>query len=129
MNNRPSGPNPHRLYRDRERGLLAGVCSGLAEYFGFNARALRLVTAISAIFFAPFVVTSYIVLAILLPSKPVEPQLDERQKQFWRGVSNAPADVFSTVRYRTRELERRIRRMEAIVTSREFDFDRELKGD
>ncbi len=109
--------------------MLAGVCAGLAEYFGFNTRALRLVTAISAIFFAPFVVTSYIVLAILLPSRPVEPQLDERQKQFWRGVSNAPADVFSAVRYRTRELERRIRRMEAIVTSREFDFDRELKGE
>ena len=85
MNSRPTRQNPHRLYRDRERGLLAGVCAGLAEYFGFNTRALRLVTAISAIFFAPFVVTSYIVLAILLPSRPVEPQLDERQKQFWRG--------------------------------------------
>ena len=58
--------NPHRLYRDRENAIIAGVCAGVAEYFGFNRRGVRFITAIGAIFFLPFVVVSYIILTILL---------------------------------------------------------------
>ena len=122
-----SRANPHRLYRDRENGMIAGVCAGLAEYFGFNRRGVRLVVAVSALFFMPFVIVSYIVLAVILPTKPVEETMDEEKADFWRDVSNAPADVFGTVRHRFRELDRRLQRMEAFVTSREFEIDRELR--
>ena len=119
--------NPHRLYRDRENAMIAGVCAGLADYFGFNRRGLRVVTAIGTLFFLPFVVVSYIVLAIVLPVRPPrEERIDEEHAKFWRGVSNAPSDVFSNVKHRFRELELRLQRMEAFVTSREFDIDREL---
>lgn len=118
--------NPHRLYRDRENAMIAGVCSGISDYFGFNRRGVRAVTAIGAIFFLPFVLVSYLVLAIVLPVRPAEARLDREQADFWRGVSNAPSDVFSNVKHRSRELERRLQRMEAFVTSREFDIDREL---
>ena len=118
--------NPHRLYRDRENAMLAGVCAGLADYFGFNRKALRIIICISAIFFLPFVAVSYLVLAIVLPVRPVEMKIDDEQANFWRGVSNAPADVFSNVKHRFRELDLRLQRMEAHVTSREFEFDREL---
>ena len=30
-------PNPHRLYRNPEEGVLFGVCAGLADYFGGKA--------------------------------------------------------------------------------------------
>lgn len=119
--------NPHRLYRDRDHAIIAGVCAGLANYFGLNTKALRLVLAISAVIFMPFVLVGYIILAIVLPVKPEgAPQMDEEQARFWRGVSNAPADVFSNVRHRFRDLDRRLQRMEAFVTSREFEIDREL---
>ena len=118
--------NPHRLYRDRENAMLAGVCAGIADYFGFNRKGVRAVTAIGAIFFLPFVVVSYLVLAIVLPVRPAEARLDQAQAEFWRGVSNAPSDVFSNVKHRFRELDLRLQRMEAFVTSREFDIDREL---
>lgn len=62
--------NPHRLYRERDEALLAGVCAGLARYFGFNRRGVRLVVAVSALFFLPFVAVSYLVLAIVLPTRP-----------------------------------------------------------
>lgn len=119
--------NPHRLYRDRNNAMIAGVCAGLADYFGFNRRALRVVVAISFLMFMPFVFVSYIVLAIVLPVKPDEPVIDEAKADFWRELSNAPADVFGNVRHRFRELDLRLQRMEAFVTSREFEFDRELK--
>jgi len=118
--------NPHRLYRDRDNAIIAGVCAGLADYFGFNTKAVRVITGVSALVFLPFVAVSYAVLAILLPVKPESARLDEAHAQFWRGVSNAPSDVFSNVRHRFREIEMRLQRMEAYVTSREFEIDREL---
>ena len=118
--------NPHRLYRDRENAMIAGVCAGIAAYFGFNRRGVRCITACGAIFFLPFVAVSYIILTIVLPVKPVETKIDEEQAIFWRGVSNAPSDVFSNVKHRFRELDLRLQKMEAFVTSREFDIDREL---
>jgi phage shock protein C len=118
--------NPHRLYRDKENAILAGVCAGLASYFGLCRKGLRVVVAISTVFFFPFVVPAYIILAIILPTKPEDLYKDESQEKFWRGVSMAPSDVFGNLSHRFRELDVRLQKMEAYVTSREFDMDREL---
>ena len=118
--------NPHRLYRDRDNALIAGVCAGLADYFGWNRRGVRVATFLGGLLFLPFVVPAYLILALLMPSRPREPQLDKAQADFWRGVSNAPADVFSALHHRFRELDLRLQRMEAHVTSRAFEFDRKL---
>lgn len=120
--------NPHRLYRDKENAMLAGVCAGIAEYFGFNRKGVRIATALVLLlppFFA-FVVVSYIVLAVVLPVKPEDLYESREQADFWRGVNNAPSDVFGSLRHRFRELNMRLERMEAHVTSREFEIDREL---
>ncbi len=119
--------NPHRLYRNREKAMIAGVCAGLADYFGFNLKVVRLVVFFSLLIFPPFTVIGYLVLAVLLPSRPADvPSPEDEEARFWRGVSNAPADVFSAARHRFRELDLRLQRMEAFVTSREFEIDREL---
>ena len=118
--------NPHKLYRDKDNAMLAGVCAGLATYFGLNRKGLRLIAAISTFFFFPFMVPAYIVLAIILPVKPQDLYQDESQEKFWRGVSMAPTDVFSNLNHRFRELDLRLQKMEAYVTSREFEMDREL---
>ena len=118
--------NPHRLYRDKDNAMLAGVCAGLANYFGLNRKGLRLIAAVSTFFFFPFMVPAYIVLAIILPVKPQDLYQDESQEKFWRGVSMAPSDVFSNLNHRFRELDIRLQKMEAFVTSREFEMDREL---
>ncbi len=120
--------NPHRLYRDKQNRLLAGVCAGLADYFDFNRKGLRIAVVLMALFppFFPFVVVSYIALAIILPVKPATLYDNVEQADFWRGVSNAPSDVFGAIRHRFRELNLRLEKMEAHVTSREFKIDREL---
>jgi len=118
--------NPHRLYRDRENAMLAGVCAGLADYFGLNRKGLRIIAAGCTLFFFPFMVPAYIILAMVLPAKPKDLYKDESQERFWRGVTMAPSDVFSNVSHRFRELDLRLQKMEAYITSREFDMDREL---
>lgn len=121
-------PNQHRLYRDRENAMLAGVCAGIAEYFGLNRKGVRLVTVLMCLFppFFAFVVVSYIVLAIVLPVKPADLYETKEQAEFWQGVNTAPRDMFSALSHRFRELNLRLERMEAFVTSKEFEIDREL---
>jgi phage shock protein C len=120
--------NPHRLFRDKEHAVLAGVCAGIAEYFGLNRKCVRLVTFLFICFppFFGFIIISYVVLAIVLPVKPGDLFESSEQAEFWRGVSNAPSDVFGALRHRFRELNHRLQKMEAFVTSREFEIDREL---
>lgn len=120
--------NPHRLYRDRENAMLAGVCAGISEYFGLNRKGVRLVTVLLMLFppFFAFVAIAYVILAIVLPVKPTDLYENTEQAEFWRGVSNAPADVFGSLSHRFRELNLRLERMEAFVTSKEFEIDREL---
>jgi len=118
--------NPHRLYRDKENAILAGVCAGLADYFGLCRKGLRVVVVICTFFFFPFIVPAYIILAIILPTRPQDLYKDENQEKFWRGVSMAPTDVFSNLSHRFKELDLRLQKMEAYITSKEFDMDREL---
>jgi len=120
--------NPHRLFRDKENAMLAGVCAGIADYFGFNRKGTRVATALLFLCppFIPFVIVSYIILAIVLPVKPEDLFESKEQANFWRGVSNAPADVFGSLSHRFRELNHRLEKMEAFVTSKEFEIDREL---
>jgi len=120
--------NPHRLFRDKENAILAGVCAGIAEYFGLNRKGVRLVTFLFMLFppFFAFVVVSYVILTIVLPVKPTDLYENSEQAEFWRGVSNAPSDVFGALRHRFRELNHRLEKMEAFVTSREFEIDQEL---
>ena len=128
MNDFYKHKNPHRLFRDKEHAILAGVCAGIAEYFGLNRKGVRLVTFLFMLFppFFAFIAISYIVLAIVLPVKPNDLYESTEQAEFWRGVSNAPSDVFGAMRHRFRELNHRLEKMEAFVTSREFEIDQEL---
>jgi len=128
MNDFYKRKNPHRLYRDKKNAILAGVCAGIAEYAGFNRKGVRLVAILLMLFppFFAFIVISYIILAIVLPVKPEDLFESQEQAEFWRGVSNAPSDVFGAIRHRFRELNLRLEKMEAAVTSKEFEIDREL---
>ena len=116
-----------RLYRDREHALLAGVCAGLAEHLGFNRVALRLVVIALAIPFSMVVIIGYIIMAIVIPAKPKDLYQTPEQEEFWRDVKSAPRDSLGRLRHRFRNLEQRLQRMEAWVTSREYELDRELE--
>ncbi len=122
-----ASPNPHRLWRDPERGRVFGVCAGLAEYFGTSAFALRFfaVTASLFGFFLP-VVGAYLLLAALVKPKPGQVYRSEEEEAFWRAVAIQPDRSVAGLHQKFRELERRIANMEACVTSREFQLEREI---
>lgn len=52
------------LYKSNSNKVISGVCGGVAEYFGFNVTALRILFLI----FSPITFWLYIALVILMPS-------------------------------------------------------------
>ena len=59
-------PKNKRLTRGTSP-VLAGVCSGIAEYFSIDATIVRLITVLLVLIGAPFIITAYIVFWIFLP--------------------------------------------------------------
>lgn len=112
------GPGPTGLYRDPKHARIAGVCAGLADYFGVNRRGLRIALIILSCvgFFGP-VVVGYIVLAILLHPKPAKLFKDSDDEAFWRSVNRRPADTVSGLARRFRDMDDRLVKMERRVTS------------
>ena len=56
------------FYRDKNRGVIAGVCAGLAQYFGVSPVLLRLIFVLLAFSGGP-AVPVYLILWIILPEK------------------------------------------------------------
>jgi len=114
----PFGPGPGGLYRDPSRGKIAGVCAGLADYFGVKVGGVRLALILLSVFgfFGP-VLVGYVVLAVLLQTKPAHLYRDSDDEAFWRSVSRRPADTVSGLSRRFRALDDRLARMERRVTS------------
>ena len=117
----------HHLYRDPENGILAGVCAGIAAYFGLERIIVRLAFVVALILFFPPTAIAYVVLAIALPRRPPGLYASREDEAFWRGVATAPEDAFSGLKRRFGDLERRLRDMERSVTSSEFDLRRKFR--
>ena len=58
-----------RLYRSRKDRSIAGVCAGVAKYFGLEASMVR-IAAILCIFAAGATLWIYLILLVVLPYEP-----------------------------------------------------------
>ena len=56
-----------QLKRLKTDKILMGVCSGLGEYFGLDVKLIRIIWALSVIFYGTGLI-AYIILAILMPN-------------------------------------------------------------
>lgn len=119
------GFNGNRLYRNPRKGVIFGVCAGLADYFGFDLAVTRVLVVLGAFFFFPMILIAYLLLALLLPKAPApsgDPEVDMLQRQ----IRSEPHGALASVRYRFRELDTRLQRLERYVTSERFKLDREF---
>lgn len=57
-----------KLTRSDDR-MIAGVCAGLAEYFGFDTTVVRIVYALLTVFTAFSGVIVYLILMIVMPER------------------------------------------------------------
>ncbi|RCU43664.1 MULTISPECIES: envelope stress response membrane protein PspC [Corallincola] len=120
-----------QLYRSTSRQKLAGVCAGLADYFGFEVWLVRVVVAsaiiLTGVFGLPLL--AYVVLWLVLDKAPEGNQFSQPphtvKSHVWQ-AGEPPRQAFKEVVTRFEKLELRLRRLEQVVTSSEFSLKREI---
>ena len=71
-------PAPHRLYRAENDRVLGGVCAGVANYLRIDPAVVRIIFALIAFGGFGFGFLLYIILWIILPSKPLQTNVRKR---------------------------------------------------
>jgi phage shock protein C len=114
------------LYRSRN-GVFLGVCRGIAEYFDFSVFWVRTITVIVFLFsgFWP-IMGLYFLAALLMKPEPVVPIATEDQQEFYDSYVSSRKRASERLKRRYESLDRRIRRMEDTVTTRDFDWEHRL---
>jgi len=115
------------IYRSR-RGLLFGVCRGIAEYFDFSVFWVRTITLLLFLFtgFWPMGVL-YLLAVFIMKPEPVVPIGSDDEQDFYDAYIHSRPQAINRLKRRYESLKRRIQRMEDTVTSSEFNWDRRFK--
>ncbi len=122
------GHSDRGLYRSRN-GIILGVFKGLAQYFNFSVGWLRTIGVIVFIFtgFWPIVVL-YLLAALIMKQAPVIPLDSLDEKEFYDSYTYSRKGAANRMKRRYENLNRRIQRMEDVVTDREFDWEQRLNS-
>ena len=123
------------LYRNTEAGIIAGVCAGLGDHFEIDHWVMRLIFIGSFLFTGPYTILAYIIFWFILAPRKSEyceeyMEYDEQRKVYRpRNIFRYGDDVSTRLLRANERLKaalRRVEAMEAYVTSRRYDFDREF---
>ncbi len=117
-----------RLYRIPARGRIMGVCAGIADYLGISTLIVRIVAILCLISFPVAALIAYFLAGLLLDEMPEHLFTSQEEEAFWRGVRTDPATTCRSQQHKFREIEQRLRRLEAYITSAEFELHRELRN-
>jgi phage shock protein C len=114
------------IYRSRN-GFIFGVCRGLAEHFNFSVFWARVIAIIFLLVtgFWP-AIGMYLIATLLMKPAPVIPIKTDAEQEFYDSYANSRHLAARRIKRRYENLERRLQRMEHIVTAREFDWDEKL---
>lgn len=145
--------NGQPLYRDSENGRIAGVCAGIANYFGLETWLVRILAVTGFFLLAgPFMFVAYIACWFILDKKPhganAQPQklMFNMSSKGWRNsnvgevkstnrvevktkvwqAGEPPKQAFHDIKSRFDKAEMRLRKMETYVTSKEYQLNREI---
>jgi len=133
------------LYRIPQAGKIAGVCAGIADYFGWETWLVRILVVSGVLFGMPFLILGYIVAWVILDKQPASKAMKNKRKngnksydenetvnesikvkaRIWQ-AGEPPKQAFHDIQRKFRSLERQLRDMEKYVTSSEFNVSREI---
>jgi len=140
------------LYRNAEQGKIAGVCAGIAEYFGWETWLVRILVVSGVLFGMPFLILGYIAAWFILDKSPEQtskakfepsesnyssrPRKSKREAdvtnesikvkaRIWQS-GEPPKQALYDISRKFRSLEKKLQGMEQYVTSAEFTVSREI---
>jgi phage shock protein C len=115
-----------QLYRARD-GAIFGVCKGLAKYLDFPLFWLRVITVVATILTGAWpIVLAYVIAAVVIKPEPIIPFETEDDQEFYNSYVSSRAMALRRLKRTFDSLDRRIRRMEDIVTQRDYDWESRL---
>ncbi len=108
---------------NRNNKLLLGVCSGIAEYFGWDVTVVRIATLVSA-FFLPTPIF-YIIMWFIMRAN--HDKAAHRSAGVADDRDELSAHSMTDAQTRFIRLEKRLRNLEGHITSRRYNLDREFR--
>jgi phage shock protein C len=142
------------LYRNPNRGKIAGVCAGIADYFGWETWLVRILVVSGVLFGMPFLILGYVAAWFILDKTPKNAsefqQKGKQRRSFgccplpakdsslagmnesikvkarvWQS-GEPPKQAFHDIRRKFGLLEKQLQKIEQYVTSSEFTVAREI---
>lgn len=133
------------LFRDPAKGKIAGVCAGLANYFGWETWLVRILVVSGVLLGMGWFVILYIAGWFILDKKPskfspsqiaknVKDKMHEEEvfsesikvkEKIWQS-GEPPKQAIRDINLKFKSLEHELRSMERYVTSPEFTVSREI---
>jgi len=137
------------LYRNPSQGKIAGVCAGLADYFGWETWLVRILVVSGVLLGMGWFIVIYIAGWFILDKKPgtLDKKGQKAKSQYASDKNHTEADLssesikvksriwqsgepakqaFHDIRRKFKTLEKEVRKMERYVTSPEFTVSREI---
>ena len=141
------------LYRLPRQGKVAGVCAGIAEYFGFEVWLVRIVIISCVLLSGAVFVVAYVAAWFILEVQPSDKKghanyWKNEKAGHWREQGNVkvkshfdkpievkervwqagepPKQAFHDIARQFRSIEKRLQNLETYVTSTEFTVAREI---
>jgi phage shock protein C len=102
-----------------------GVCRGLAEYFNLSVFWVRVVAVAFLLFTGLWpIVGLYLLAGLLMKPAPAAPIRDESEWEFYESYTNSRSMALNRLKRTFDNLDRRLNRLEDVITAKEYDWDR-----
>ncbi len=121
-------PSRTKFYLDKRNGTVMGVCSGIADYTGFDVPLVRIMLIAGILIGGGALIPVYFIAGWIADDKPRELAIEDREEQrFWQGVRQSPTRTARDIRSRMREIDRRLADIESYVTTENRTLAKEIE--
>lgn len=121
-------PSRTKFYLDKRNGKVMGVCSGIADYTGFDVTLVRIMLIAGILIGGGALIPVYFIAGWIADDKPRELAIEDREEQrFWQGVRQSPTRTARDIRSRMREIDRRLADIESYVTTENRTLAKEIE--
>lgn len=115
-----------KLYKNKQKGIVGGVCAGVANYFDLDPIIVRIAFIVSLFMTLQVAFIVYLIAYFVLDNDP--DTLTDESGQLCSKFNNSHErqSVINSVHDRFKKVENRLRRLEAYVTSKRFKLQDEI---
>jgi phage shock protein C len=120
-------PRRTNFYLDKQNAKWLGVCSGLADYTGFDVMWIRVAAVMLTLMGSGWPLVAYWVVAWLAKPKPTGLYQDEDDARFWQKMRTNPKRTTREVKGKFRDIDHRLADIETFYTSRNQSLADEIE--